>query len=143
MAQGTVRFTRTSRSKRKLVIPEIIGYSRDFAPAASYTGAVTEMTTAETLVTVDNWLQVLLFVTHDSLNNPDDDLFQPWDLTKFVLWPVDSEDAAARSVLFKENTPSRQFRSRHMVQLSKATMRKVVSSLMELLHEGLVSARRG
>lgn len=44
-------------------MPEIIGYSRDFAPAAFYTGAVTEITIAESLVTVDNWLHVLLLLS--------------------------------------------------------------------------------
>ena len=43
-------------------MPEIIGYSRDFAAAPFYTGAVTEMTIAESLVTVDNWLHVLLLL---------------------------------------------------------------------------------
>jgi hypothetical protein len=43
-------------------MPEIIGYSRDFAPAAFYIGAATEMTIAESLVTVDNWLHVLLLL---------------------------------------------------------------------------------
>lgn len=59
MAQGTIRFTRTSGSRRKLLMPEIIGYSRDFAATGFYTGAATEMTIAESLVTVDNWLHVL------------------------------------------------------------------------------------
>lgn len=40
-------------------MPEIIGYSRDFAATGFYTGAATEMTIAESLVTVDNWLHVL------------------------------------------------------------------------------------
>ena len=44
-------------------MPEIIGYSRDFAAAAFYTGVVTEMTITESLVTVDNWLHVLLLLS--------------------------------------------------------------------------------